>query len=111
MGRASITVESWRCFEGAVDACLPQNGDGCDQRVFRDGHGVLVADGSTASQSGAALLRRDPTPADNGNDVLTMTPEEALKRRQRRWRVTLAALIVVLASLAAWVVEQITRVN
>ena len=40
-----------------------------------------------------------------------MTPEEALKRRQRRWRVTLAAVIIVLASLAAWVVEQITRVK
>jgi hypothetical protein len=57
------------------------------------------------------LLRSDPTPADNGNDVLTMTPEEAFKRRQRRWRVTLATLIVVLATLAAWVVEQITRVQ
>jgi len=40
-----------------------------------------------------------------------MTPEEALKRHQRRRRVTLAAVIVVLAFLAAWVVEQITRVS
>jgi hypothetical protein len=40
-----------------------------------------------------------------------MTPEEALKRHQRRWRVTLAAVMIVLASLAAWVVEQITRVK
>ncbi len=40
-----------------------------------------------------------------------MTPEEALKRRQRRWRVTLATVILILVSLAAWVVEQITRVN
>jgi hypothetical protein len=40
-----------------------------------------------------------------------MTPEEAFKRRQRRWRVILASLIIVLASLTAWVVEQITRVQ
>ena len=56
-------------------------------------------------------VKGDPRPADNGSDVPVMTPEEALKRRQRRWRVTLAAVIIVLASLTAWVVEQITRVT
>ena len=40
-----------------------------------------------------------------------MTPEEAFKRRNRRWRVTLATIIIVLVSLAAWLVEQITRVR
>jgi hypothetical protein len=40
-----------------------------------------------------------------------MTPEEALKRRTRRWRVTLAAVIIVLVSVVAWLVEQITRVH
>jgi hypothetical protein len=40
-----------------------------------------------------------------------MTPEEAFKRRQRQWRVTLAIVIIVLVSLTAWVVEQITRVR
>jgi hypothetical protein len=40
-----------------------------------------------------------------------MTPEEAFKRRQRRWRVTLATVIVILVSLTAWIVEQITRVR
>jgi hypothetical protein len=40
-----------------------------------------------------------------------MTPEEALKRRQRRRRLTLTAVIVVLAFLAAWVVDQITHVG
>jgi cell division protein FtsX len=38
-----------------------------------------------------------------------MTPEEAFKRSQRRRRVTLATVIVVLVSLTAWVVELITR--
>jgi hypothetical protein len=40
-----------------------------------------------------------------------MTPEEAFARRRRRWRVSLAAVIVVLVSLAVWVVEQLTRVQ
>ena len=40
-----------------------------------------------------------------------MTPEEAFKRRQRRWRVTLATVIIILVSLTAWLVEQITRVR
>ena len=40
-----------------------------------------------------------------------MTPEEAFKRRQRRWRMTLATVIVILVSLTAWIVEQITRVR
>jgi len=40
-----------------------------------------------------------------------MTPEEALKRRQRRWRVTLATVIIVLVSIVAWLVEQITRMR
>ena len=40
-----------------------------------------------------------------------MTPEEAFARRQRRWRITLATLIIVLVSLTAWIVEQITRVR
>jgi hypothetical protein len=40
-----------------------------------------------------------------------MTPEEAFARSQRRWRLTLAAVIVVLVSLTAWVIEQITRVR
>jgi hypothetical protein len=40
-----------------------------------------------------------------------MTPEQAFKRRQRQRRVTLAAVIVVLAILAAWVVEQVARVR
>jgi hypothetical protein len=40
-----------------------------------------------------------------------MTPEKALKRRQRRWRVTLSTVIVILAFLTAWVVDQITRVQ
>ena len=40
-----------------------------------------------------------------------MTPEEAYKRRQRRWRFTLATVIVVLVSLTAWIVEQLTRVR
>ena len=39
-----------------------------------------------------------------------MTPEEAFKRRQRRWRLTLATVIIVLVSLTAWVIEQITKV-
>lgn len=40
-----------------------------------------------------------------------MTPEEAYARRQRRWKLTLAAVIIVLVSLTAWIVEQITRVR
>ncbi len=40
-----------------------------------------------------------------------MTPEEAFKRRKRRWRVTLATVIIILVSLTAWIVEQITRVR
>ena len=40
-----------------------------------------------------------------------MTPEEAFARRRRRWRLTLATVIVVLVSLAVWVVEQLTRVQ
>jgi hypothetical protein len=39
-----------------------------------------------------------------------MTPEEAFKRRQRRWRLSLATIIVVLVSLTVWAIEQITRV-
>jgi hypothetical protein len=39
-----------------------------------------------------------------------MTPEEAFKRRQRRWRISLATIIVVLVSLTVWAIEQITRV-
>jgi len=38
-----------------------------------------------------------------------MTPEEAYARRQRRWRLTLATIIIVLVSLTAWIIEQITR--
>jgi hypothetical protein len=40
-----------------------------------------------------------------------MTPEEAFKRRQRRGRLTLATVIIVLVSVVAWLVEQITRVH
>ena len=40
-----------------------------------------------------------------------MTPEEAFKRSQRRWRLTLATVIIVLVTLTAWVVEQLTRVR
>jgi hypothetical protein len=40
-----------------------------------------------------------------------MTPEEAFKWQQRRWRVTLATVIIILVSLTAWIVEQITRVR
>jgi hypothetical protein len=40
-----------------------------------------------------------------------MTPEEAFARRQRRWRLTLATVIIVLVSLTVWVVEQITSVR
>ena len=40
-----------------------------------------------------------------------MTPEQAYARRQRRWRLTLATVIVVLVSLTVWVVEQLTRVQ
>ena len=40
-----------------------------------------------------------------------MTPEEAFARRQRRWRITLATVIIALVSLTAWIVEQITRVR
>jgi hypothetical protein len=39
-----------------------------------------------------------------------MTPEEALAQRNRRRRVTLAMVIVVLVSLTVWIVEQLTRV-
>ena len=38
-----------------------------------------------------------------------MTPEEAFKRRQRRWRLTLATVIIVLVSLTVWAIELITR--
>jgi hypothetical protein len=38
-----------------------------------------------------------------------MTPEEAFKRRQRRWRLTLATVIVVLVSLTVWAIDLITR--
>ena len=40
-----------------------------------------------------------------------MTPEEAYARRQRRWKLTLATIILILVSLTAWIVEQITRVR
>lgn len=40
-----------------------------------------------------------------------MTPEQAFKRRQRQWRVTLAGVIIVLVSLTVWAIEQITRVR
>jgi hypothetical protein len=40
-----------------------------------------------------------------------LTPEEAFARRQRQWRLTLAIVILVLVSLTAWIVEQITRVR
>lgn len=40
-----------------------------------------------------------------------MTPEEAFARRQRRWKVTLATVILVLVSLTVWIVDQITRVQ
>jgi hypothetical protein len=40
-----------------------------------------------------------------------MTPEEAFARRQRRWRLTLATVIIVLVSLTVWVVELITSVR
>jgi hypothetical protein len=39
-----------------------------------------------------------------------MTPEEAFKRHQRRWRISLATIIIVLVSLTVWAIEQITRV-
>ena len=39
-----------------------------------------------------------------------MTPEEAFARRQRRWTITLATVIIVLVSLTAWIVDQLTRV-
>ena len=39
-----------------------------------------------------------------------MTPEEAYARTQRRWRLTLATVIIVLVSVTVWVIEQITRV-
>jgi hypothetical protein len=38
------------------------------------------------------------------------TPEEAFKRRQRRWRISLATIIIVLVALTVWAIEQITRV-
>ena len=38
-----------------------------------------------------------------------MTPEEAYARRQRQWKLTLATIIIVLVSLTAWIIEQITR--
>lgn len=40
-----------------------------------------------------------------------MTPEEAFARRQRRWKITLATVILVLVSLTVWIVEQLTRVQ
>ena len=40
-----------------------------------------------------------------------MTPEEAFARRQRRWKMTLVTVILVLVSLTVWVVEQLTRVQ
>jgi hypothetical protein len=40
-----------------------------------------------------------------------MTPEEAYARRQRRWRLTLATVIIVLVSLTVWIIELITRVR
>ena len=39
-----------------------------------------------------------------------MTPEEAFNRRQRRWRITLTTVIIVLVSLTVWVIELITKV-
>jgi hypothetical protein len=44
-------------------------------------------------------------------DGFSMTPEEAFKRRNRQWRVTLAMVIMILVCLAAWLVDQITRVR
>ena len=38
-----------------------------------------------------------------------MTPEEAYARRQRRWKLTLATIIIVLVSVTVWIIEQITR--
>ena len=46
---------------------------------------------------------------DNGPNGSPMTPEEAFKRRQRRWRLTLATVIIVLVSLTVWAIELITR--
>jgi hypothetical protein len=40
-----------------------------------------------------------------------MTPEEAFARTQRRRRLTLATVIIVLVSLTVWLIEQITRVK
>jgi hypothetical protein len=40
-----------------------------------------------------------------------MTPEEAFARRQRRRRLTLATVIVVLVSLTVWAIEQFTQVQ
>lgn len=40
-----------------------------------------------------------------------MTPEEAFARRQRRWKVTLVTVILVLVSLTVWIVDQLTRVQ
>jgi hypothetical protein len=40
-----------------------------------------------------------------------MTPEEALKRRRRHWRLTLASVIIVLVSLVAWLIEQVTHIR
>jgi hypothetical protein len=38
-----------------------------------------------------------------------LTPEEAFARRRRLWRLTLAAVIIVLVSLTVWIIEQITK--
>jgi hypothetical protein len=40
-----------------------------------------------------------------------MTPEEAFKRYQRRRRITLATVIIVLVSLTVWAVEHLARVQ
>ena len=38
-----------------------------------------------------------------------MTPEEAFARNQRRRRLTLATVIILLVSLTVWVIEVLTR--
>ena len=40
-----------------------------------------------------------------------MTPEEAFKRNQRRRRVTLATVIIVLVSVTVWIVEHLANVQ
>ena len=47
--------------------------------------------------------------SDTGINSCAMTPEEAFARTQRRRRLTLATVIIVLVSLTVWVIELLTR--